>query len=132
MDTLADLLTRIRNASAKQKDRVDVPLSKLKVEVVRILKDEGFIANYKTVPGGAGGKFQALRVFLKYTPNREAAIRGLRRISKPGLRIYRSYGDIPRGRGGLVVTILSTSKGVVTHRQAKDMKVGGEVLCQVW
>ncbi len=132
MDTIADLLTRIRNASAKQKDRVDIPLSKLKVEIVRILKDEGFIANYKTVPGGPGGKFQALRVFLKYAPNREGAIRGLRRISKPGLRIYRSYTDIPRGRGGLVVTILSTPKGVVTNKQAKELKVGGEVLCQVW
>jgi len=132
MDTLADLLTRIRNANSKQKDRVDVPLSKLKMEIVRILKDEGFIANYKTVPGGPGGKFSALRIFLKYAPNRDAAIRGLRRVSRPGLRIYRSYQDIPRGRDGFVVTILSTPKGVVTNKQAKELKIGGEVLCQVW
>ena len=131
MDTVADLLTRIRNANMKLKDRVDIPLSKLKLELVRILKDEGFIANYKTLQGD-GGKFGTLRVFLKYSQDKEAVIRGLKRVSRPGLRIYRSYKDIPKGRGGLVVTILSTSRGVLTGKQAKEKKVGGEVLCQVW
>ena len=131
MDTVADLLTRIRNANMKLKDRVDIPLSKLKLEIVRILKEEGFIANYKTLQAN-GGKAGALRVFLKYSPEKEAVIQGLKRISRPGLRIYRPYNDIPKGRGGLVVTILSTSKGLLTDKQARENKVGGEILCQVW
>lgn len=132
MDTVADFLTRIRNANMKLKDRVDIPLSGLKVEMARILKEEGFIANYKTVQGGKDGKIGTLRVFLKYSPEKETVIRGLRRVSRPGLRIYRSCGEIPKARGGLAVTILSTSKGVLTDKQAKEKKVGGEVLCQVW
>jgi len=97
MDPISDLLTRIRNANTRQKDRVDVPYSKLKMEVVRILKDEGFIANFKTLfnPGGKSG---TIRVFLKYSPTKEAVIRGIKRVSKPGLRIYRGYDDIPRAR----------------------------------
>jgi small subunit ribosomal protein S8 len=131
MDPIADLLTRIRNSNVRQKDRVDVPMSKLKMEVVRVLKDEGFIANYKTLQGVAN-KRGVIRVFLKYSPTKEAVIRGIKRVSKPGLRIYRSYDDIPKARGGFSVTILSTSQGVLTDRQAKEKKVGGEVLCQVW
>lgn len=131
MDPVSDLLTRIRNASAKQHDRVDVPLSKLKTEIARLLKDEGFIANYKTITDEKN-KHGVLRVFLKYSPEKEAVIRGIRRVSRPGLRIYRSYQEIPRARGGFAVTILSTSKGVLTDRQAKEQKVGGEILCQVW
>src|SRR5256885_407503 len=131
MDPISDLLTRIRNSNTRQKDRVDVPYSKLKLEVVRILKDEGFIANFKTLfnPGGKSG---TIRVFLKYSPTKEAVIRGIKRVSKPGLRIYRSYQDIPRARNGFAVTILSTSQGIVTHKQAQEKKVGGEILCQVW
>lgn len=131
MDQIADLLTRIRNANLRQKDRVDVPHSKIKLEIVRILKDEGFIANYKTLLTN-GNKRGTIRVFLKFSPEKEAVIRGIQRVSKPGLRVYRSYLDIPRVRGGFAVTILSTSQGVLTNKQAKEKKVGGEVLCQVW
>jgi small subunit ribosomal protein S8 len=131
MDPISDLLTRIRNSNVRQKDRVDVPLSKLKMEVVRVLKDEGFIANYKTLYAG-NDKRGVIRVFLKYSPTKEAVIRGIKRVSKPGLRVYRSYTEIPKSRGGFSVTILSTSAGVLTDRQAKEKKVGGEVICQVW
>ena len=131
MDQLSDLLTRIRNASLRQKDRVDVPHGKLKLEVVRILKEEGFVANYKTFFAN-GNKRGTIRVFLKFSPEKEAVIRGIQRVSKPGLRIYRSYREIPRVRGGFAVTILSTPQGVLTDKQAKEKKVGGEILCQVW
>jgi small subunit ribosomal protein S8 len=131
MDPIADLLNRISNANSRLKDRVDVPTSKLKLEVVRILKEEGFIANYKSLYS-TGGKLGTIRVFLKFSPTKEAVIRGLKRVSKPGLRIYRSYLEIPRARAGFAVTILSTSKGVLTHKQAVEKKVGGEILCQVW
>ena len=131
MDQLSDLLTRIRNASLRQKDRVDVPHGKLKLEVVRILKEEGFIANYKTFFAN-GNKHGTIRVFLKFSAEKEAVIRGIQRVSKPGLRIYRSYREIPRVRGGFAVTILSTPQGVLTDKQAKEKKVGGEILCQVW
>ena len=131
MDQISDLLTRIRNANLRQKDRVDVPHAKLKLEVVRILKEEGFIANYKTLFAN-GNKRGSIRVFLKYSPEKESVIRGIQRVSKPGLRIYRSYREIPRVRGGFAVTILSTPQGVLTDKQAKEKKVGGEILCQVW
>ena len=131
MDQIADLLTRIRNANMRQKDRVDIPLAKMKLDIVRLLKEEGFIANYKTLYTD-GNKRGTIRVFLKFTTEKEAVIRGIKRVSKPGLRVYRSYQDIPRVRGGFAVTILSTSCGVLTHKQAKEKKVGGEILCQVW
>jgi len=131
MDQIADLLTRIRNANLRQKDRVDVPYAKMKLEIVRILKEEGFIANYKTLFTN-GNKRGTIRVFLKFSPDKEPVIRGIARVSKPGLRIYRSYRDIPRVRAGFAVTILSTPQGVLTNKQAKEKKAGGEVLCQVW
>ena len=131
MDPIADLLNRISNANSRLKDRVDVPTSKLKLEVVRILKEEGFIANYKSLYSN-GGKLGTIRVFLKFSPTKEAVIRGLKRVSKPGLRVYRSYLEIPKARAGFAVTILSTSKGVLTQKQAVEKKVGGEILCQVW
>ena len=124
MDPIADLLTRIRNANIRQKDRVDVPLSKMKMEVVRVLKEEGFIANFKTLYNGTNMR-GTIRVFLKYSPTKECVIRGLKRVSKPGLRIYRSYDNIPRSRGGFTVTILSTSQGIMTDGMAKEKKVGG-------
>ncbi|MFC1678898.1 30S ribosomal protein S8 [Elusimicrobiota bacterium] len=131
MDNIGNLLTSIRNANAKLKDRVDVPMSEMKLGIVRILKDEGFIANYKALAGE--NKRSLLRVFLKYSPTKERVIRGLSRVSRPGLRIYRSYRDIPRPRGGgFAVAILSTSKGLLTDKQAREKKVGGEVVCQVW
>jgi len=131
MDPISDLLTRIRNSNSRQKDRVDVPYSKLKLEVIRILKDEGFIANFKTL-FNPGGKTGTIRVFLKYSPTKEAVIRGIKRVSKPGLRIYRGYEEIPKPRSGFAVSIVSTSQGVLTDKQAREKKVGGEVLCQVW
>ncbi len=131
MDPIADLLTRIRNSNIRQKDRVDVPMSKMKMEVVRVLKEEGFIANFKTLYNGTN-KRGTIRVFLKYSPTKEAVIRGLQRVSKPSLRIYRPHDKIPRSRGGFSVTIMSTSQGVMTDAMAKAKKVGGEVLCQVW
>jgi small subunit ribosomal protein S8 len=130
MDPIADLLNRIRNSNSRQKDRVDIPYSKLKLEIVRILKDEGFIANFKSLM--TDKKRGTIRVFLKYSPTKESVIRGIRRVSKPGLRVYRSYTEIPRARSGFAVTILSTSSGLLTDKQAKEKKVGGEVLCQVW
>ena len=130
MDPIADLLTRIRNANAKLQDRLDVPFSKMKMEVVRILKEEGFIANFKSLYHE--NKRGSIRVFLKYSPTKEHVIRGLKRVSKPGLRVYRGYQEFPRVREGLGVTIVSTPAGVLTDKQAKAKKVGGEVLCQVW
>ncbi len=132
MDPIADLLTGIRNANSRMKDRVDVPYSKIKFEIVKLLKDEGFIANYKSLYP-AGVKYGILRVFLKYSPTKEAAIRGLKRISKPGLRVYRSYRQLPmKNPNGMSVSILSTPEGFLTERQAIEKKIGGEVLCQVW
>jgi len=131
MDTIADFLTRIRNANAKQKDRVDIPLSSLKQEIARIFKEEGFIANYKTIYSNDRKK-GTLRVFLKYSPEKESVIRGLRRVSRPGLRKYCGHGKVPRSRAGFAITVLSTSQGVLTDAQAKEKKVGGEVLCQIW
>ena len=130
MDPIADLLTRIRNANAKLKDRMDVPLSNIKLRLVRILKDEGFIANYKSLYDSK--RHGTIRVFLRYSAAKEPAIRGLRRLSKPGLRIYCSFREIPPVRWGFGITILSTPAGLVTDQQAKEKKVGGEVLCQVW
>jgi len=130
MDTIADFLTRIRNANMKLKDRVDIPSSKLKHEVARVMKEEGFISNYKVLYNE--GRQGTLRVTLKYTPKKEPVIKGLRRVSKPGLRVYRSHDDMPRVRGGFGVNVVSTPQGVMSDRQSKDKKVGGEVLCQVW
>lgn len=130
MDPIADLLTRIRNANAKMKDRVDVPYSNVKMELVRILKEEGFIANYKSLYNE--GRRGSIRVFLKYSPEKEFVLRGIQRVSKPGLRIYRGYRDIPKSRQAFGVTILSTPQGMLTDKQAREKKVGGEIVCQVW
>ncbi len=130
MDPIADLLTRIRNANLKFKERVDVPFSKMKLEVVRILKEEGFIANYK--PLYSQGRRGTVRVFLKYTADKERVLQGIKRVSKPGLRVYRSFRDIPRVRGGFGVTLLSTPLGLLTDAQAREKQVGGEILLQAW
>jgi small subunit ribosomal protein S8 len=130
MDPIADLLTRIRNANMKLKEKCDIPTSKMKEGIARILKDEGFISNYKVLYNE--GRQGTLRVTLKYSPTKEPVLKGLKRVSKPGLRVYRGYEDMPRIRAGLGVNILSTSKGLLTDRLAKEGKVGGEVLCQVW
>ena len=130
MDTISDMLTRIRNANMKLKERVDVPTSGLKQEIARVLKDEGFIANFKVLYNE--GRQGTLRITLKYTPEKKPVLTGLKRVSKPGLRVYRGCDDFPRIRGGFGVSIVSTSQGVLTDKQAREKKAGGEVLCQVW
>ena len=128
-DPIADMIIRIRNSSQVRQDKVDIPASKLKGEVARVLKEEGFIKNYRLIEDRKQG---LLRIYLKYGPNREEVVNGLRRISKPGLRVYTKKGEIPKVLGGSGIAILSTSKGVMTDRQCRKEVVGGEVLCYVW
>lgn len=129
-DPIADLLVRIQNASRRAFEKVDMPSSKLKVAIARILKAEGFIANYKVMEDARKQPF--LRVYLKYTAQKQEVLRGARRASSPGLREYKPYSAFSRRSEGGVVTIVSTSKGLLTDRQAFQAKVGGEVLCQLW
>jgi small subunit ribosomal protein S8 len=128
-DPVADFLTRIRNAHRARHQKLDVPTSKLKVEIARILKEEGYIANYKAVEEESQ---KLLRVYLKYGPNNEAVIRDLKRISKPGCRVYIGKDEIKRVQGGLGISIMTTPKGVMTGRQARREGVGGEILAEVW
>lgn len=128
-DPIADMLTRIRNANRIRQDHVDVPASRLKLEIARILKDEGFVADYHRVDRGPQG---VLRITLKYGPRKEAILSGLTRASRPGLRLFADRRQIPRVRGGLGVAILTTSRGIMTDRQARRLGVGGEVICYVW
>lgn len=127
-DPIADLLTRIRNGFHANKDSVDVPTSKLKTEILRILKEEGYIMAYEpvTVDGHA-----RTRIALKYGPRRARAIRELKRISKPGLRVYKGAQDVPRVQGGMGIAIVTTSQGVMTDRRARQMGIGGEILCTI-
>jgi small subunit ribosomal protein S8 len=129
-DPIADFLTRLRNATAAKHQRVDVPISKLKIEIARILKEEGYISTYKMVDENKTHKL--LRVFLKYTPDRRSVITGMKRISKPGQRCYLGAGDIQPVVGGLGISILTTPKGLMTGRNARKAKLGGEILCEVW
>ena len=130
-DPIADMLTRIRNGITSRHDRVEMPSSKLKVEVAKILKSEGFISNYKVVQ--EDGKAQAtLRVYLKYSEDGEPVIHGIERVSRPGRRVSRNKQEIPRVLGGLGLAIVSTSRGVLSGHDAVKTGVGGEVLCQVW
>ena len=128
-DPVADFLTRVRNAIGARQQKVDVPASKLKLEIARILKEEGYIANFKATEE-EGRK--VIRVYLKYGPNNEAAISCVERISRPGCRVYVGRNEIPRVLGGLGINILTTPKGVMTGRAARKAGVGGEVLCQIW
>jgi len=128
-DPIADMLTRIRNGIQARHERIEVPASKLKVEIARILKSEGFISNYKVNEGEHQG---VLRVYLKYSTDGESVIRGIERISRPGRRVYRGKTDIPRVLGGLGLAIVSTSRGVVSGTDAARDGIGGELLCQVW
>ena len=128
-DPIADLLTRIRNGSRARHPRVDVPSSRLKVEIVRILKDEGYIANFKVAD--EKGK-RTLRIFLRYTPDRHSVITDLRRISRPGSRRYTGKAGIRSVVGGMGIVILSTPRGVMTGQSARRGGVGGELLCEVW
>ena len=128
-DPVADLLTRIRNGVRAKLNKVDVPRSKLKVEIARILKDEGYITNFKLSEDEKQGN---LRVFLKYGPGMERVITDVQRVSRPGCRIYCGKDQIPRVYGGLGINILSTSRGLMTGRSAAREGVGGEILCNVW
>jgi len=128
-DPVADFLARVRNAIHARHPKLDVPASKLKLELARILKEEGYIASFKGVEE-EGRKI--LRVYLKYGNNNESAITNLNRISRPGCRVYVGRDEIPRVLGGLGINILTTPKGVMTGRQARKQGVGGELLCEVW
>ena len=128
-DPIADMLTRIRNANTANHDVVDVPASRMKQAVARILKDEGFIVDFERVNEGPQG---TIRIKLKYGPNKEKVITGLRRISRPGLRVYTNKTEIPRVLGGLGLVIMSTSRGIMSGKRAKKEGCGGEVLAYVW
>jgi small subunit ribosomal protein S8 len=129
-DPISDLLTRIRNAHLAKHDRLDVPVSRLKLEVCRLLKEEGFIRNYREIE--VEGPTNSVRIFLRYSPEGEPAINSVKRISKPGRRVYRRAGEIQPVRNGLGVGIVSTSQGLLTDIQARERKVGGEILCELW
>ena len=129
-DPIADMLTRIRNANTSKHDTVDVPSSKMKLAIAKILLDEGYIKSYELVENG---KFNDIRITLKYGASKnEKIISGLQRISKPGLRVYANKEELPKVLGGLGVAIISTNKGVITDKEARKLGVGGEVLCFVW
>jgi len=128
-DPLADMLTRIRNGVAAHFESVEMPLSKLKVGVAKVLKEEGYIIDYQIIDEGVQG---TLKITLKYGPDDEQVITGIRRVSKPGLRQYKKSSNIPKVMSGLGVGILSTSKGIITDREARRLNVGGELLCEVW
>ena len=127
-DPIADMFTCIRNANVKLHDKLDVPASKIKENILEILKTEGFIQNYKRIEAGSK---TVIRIFLKYN-GKETVIKGIKRVSKPGLRIYKSVEDMPRVRYGMGVAIISTSKGIMTDRNAKQNKIGGEILGYIW
>jgi small subunit ribosomal protein S8 len=129
-DPISDLLTRIRNAAKARHARVDIPTSKLKVEVARILKEEGYISTYKLIEENKTRK--TLRLFLKYTPDKRSVITDLKRISKPGSRRYLGTSGIRPVVGGMGISIMTTPKGVMTGRAARKARLGGEVLCEVW
>ena len=128
-DVIADMLTRIRNANDAKHESVDIPASNLKKSIAQILLEEGYIKNYQIVEDGKQG---IIRVALKYAPGKQKVIHGLRRVSKPGLRIYSNCEDMPRVMNGLGIAIVSTSKGVMTDKKARQANVGGEVLAFVW
>ncbi|CAM3974292.1 30S ribosomal protein S8 [Cohnella lubricantis] len=128
-DPIADMLTRIRNANLVRHETVELPASNVKKQIAEILKREGFIRDAEYVEDTKQG---LIRIFLKYGPNNERVITGLKRISKPGLRVYTKSNEVPRVLGGLGIAIISTSKGIVTDKEARQSKSGGEVLCYVW
>ncbi|MCK8824361.1 30S ribosomal protein S8 [Fuchsiella alkaliacetigena] len=128
-DPIADMLTRTRNANVATKDKVEIPASNLKEELAKVLKKEGFIRGYERIENNGQG---LLKLYLKYGPEGEKVITGLKRISKPGLRVYANKDEIPKVLGGLGTAIISTSYGVLTDKEARKQGVGGEVLCYVW
>ena len=128
-DPIADMLTRIRNGMQSRHPKVDVPSSKLKMDIARILKDEGFITNFKLTEEGSK---KSIRIYLKYTPGNVPVISRIERVSRPGCRVYVGSKSVPRVLGGLGINILTTPKGVMTGHSARKENIGGEVLCQVW
>ena len=128
-DPIADMLTRIRNAGTAKHETVDVPASKMKKAIAQILLDEGYIKSFQIIEDGTQG---VIRITLKYLPGKEKAIQGLRRVSKPGLRVYAGADELPRVLKGLGIAIISTSKGIMTDKKARSLNVGGEVLAFVW
>ncbi len=128
-DTIADLLTRIRNANTAKHPTVDVPASNVKKAITQILVDEGYVKSFQVIEDGKQG---VIRITLKYGDNKSPVITGLKRVSKPGLRIYSSCADMPKVRKGLGIAIVSTSKGIVTDKKARELNVGGEVLAYIW
>ena len=128
-DTIADMLTRIRNANGMRYGEVSVPASNLKVSLAKILKEEGFIEDYKVVDDNVQG---TIEITLKYGKNKERVITGLKRISKPGLRVYAKSTEIPKVLNGLGIAVISTSHGVMTDKEARKQQLGGEVLCYIW
>ena len=128
-DVIADMLTRIRNASDAKHATVDIPASNMKKSIADILVEEGYVKSYQVIEDGKQG---VIRVTLKYTAGKQKVIRGIRRVSKPGLRIYAGYEDMPKVMNGLGIAIVSTSKGIMTDKKARDTKIGGEVLAFVW
>jgi small subunit ribosomal protein S8 len=129
MDPIANMLAQIQNANHKFKETIDMPASKLKVEIARVLKEEGFIANYRLAQDKRQG---TIRVTMKYSPQKERVIQGVKRVSRPGLRVYRKWDEVPTVLNGLGMAILSTSKGVMTSQKARERKLGGEILALVW
>ena len=129
-DPIADMLTRIRNANTAKHDTVDIPSSRMKLAIADILVDEGYVAKYEMVDNGS---FKDIRIFLKYNNNKnERVISGIKRISKPGLRVYAGGDELPKVLGGLGTAIISTNPGVLTDKQAREKKIGGEVLAFIW
>jgi small subunit ribosomal protein S8 len=128
-DPIADFLTRIRNANQAYKERVEIPNSRMKRALAEIMKNEGFLRNYDKIDDGKQG---VLRLYLKYGPNKQKVLTGLKRISKPGLRVYVQKDEVPKVLGGLGISIISTPKGLVTDKQARQDGLGGEVICYIW
>lgn len=128
-DAIADMLTRIRNANNAKHETVDIPASNIKKEIAKILREEGYIRNYEIIEDGKQG---IIRISLKYSANKKNIISGIKRISKPGLRVYANKDEIPKVLGGLGIAIISTSRGIMTDNSARTMGVGGEVLAFIW
>ena len=128
-DPIADFLTRIRNANQAYKERVEIPNSRMKRALAEIMKSEGFLRNYDKVDDGKQG---VLRLYLKYGPNKQKVLTGLKRISKPGLRVYVQIDEVPKVLGGLGIAVISTPKGLMTDKQARQDGLGGEVICYIW
>jgi small subunit ribosomal protein S8 len=129
-DPVADMLTKIRNASQARHEKVEIPTSKMKLQIVKILKNEGYIKNFKKIVSKEGVNY--IRVFLKYDEKQEPVLHGVDRISTPGRRVYTGYRDMPRIYNGYGVVVVSTSSGVITGKKASEKKVGGELICSIW